>query len=161
MFTREFAPIFRSLVELPANVATNVYAKQLGTELAYLYREQALDEPARVISVAELLGRASLTREALAMRKRRRVSEFVARFEETMDALKSYGVHEGWCYAPDSEAELRAAEGQRTYFDTWLAATLLVTPPREVLASFGALARRASERWPSGTKPGRKSSSSA
>ncbi|WP_027483480.1 hypothetical protein [Deinococcus pimensis] len=147
VFTREFAPIFRSLVELPANVAANVYAKQLGTELAYLYRESAGEGAERRLSMGELLGRAGLLREAAAWRKRRRVTEFVARVEETLDALREHGVHAGWSYDAASEVELRAAGGKRTYFDTFLASVVVVVVPENVLASFRSLASSAGSRW--------------
>jgi len=66
-FPRSFAPIFRGLVELPANL----WAKQIGTELSYWLRETADNQTTvRFIPVGVLLTRASVMQEVLDLRER-------------------------------------------------------------------------------------------
>lgn len=121
-FPRSFAPIFRGLVELPANSATNIWAKQIGTELSYWLRETAGDGAAvRYIPVQTLLQRASLMQEVLILREHRNQHRAVERFEATLELLGTLGLHERWSYEARGAAAMDQAQGRPEFLETWLA----------------------------------------
>ena len=146
-FPRSFAPIFRGLVELPANSATNLWAKQIGTELSYWLRETADDTTtARFIPVQTLLLRASLMQDVLDLREHRNQNRAVERFEATLDLLGTLGLHEHWSYETRSSAALDAAMGKPEFFEIWLGSLVELQVPEPFLRSIAELAR--AERTP-------------
>lgn len=120
-FPRSFAPIFRGLVELLANSATNLWAKQIGTELSYWLRETANDTTTtRFIPVQTLLLRASLMQDVLDLRDHRNQNRAIERFEATLELLGTLGLHERWSYEARSSAVMDAVVGKPEFFETWL-----------------------------------------
>lgn len=142
-FPRSFAPIFRGLVELPANSATNLWAKQIGTELSYWLRETAGDSAAvRYIPVQTLLQRASLMQEVLDLREHKNQNRAVERFEATLELLGTLGLHERWSYEVRSAAAMDQAQGKPEFFETWLASFVELQVPENFLRSIEELAQR-------------------
>ena len=137
-YQRNYAPIFRNIIELPANTAVNVWVKQFTMELAFMFvggRELG----ALRLRVEDLLRRASVLDEVEKLRSRRRVSEALRRFEEVLDAMRALGVHDGWAYTPESAGRLAQAEGRKWLFDVWLAAEVDIQPPAQLLGTFGRM----------------------
>lgn len=140
VWPRSFAPLFRSLVELPANNATAVWAKQVGAELAFLWGLRARDASAQRVTVRELLGNAMLLVEVDKLRARGELGVAVERFARTLDQLFEKGVHAGWAYDHADFERMTAAERTRRFFEVWMNAAVLVTPPEAVVQ---ALTQRA------------------
>lgn len=140
-FPRTFAPIFRSLVELPANTRTNVWAKQIGTELSYWFREMSDNESSmRWISVGVLLRRSSVVDVVEDFRERGNLDRVVERFESSMDLLTKLGLLERWNYEAQSASKLDFARNKAEFYETWLASVVELQVPEQVLASIAALA---------------------
>lgn len=140
-FPRSFAPIFRGLVELPANSAKNLWAKQMGTELSYWIRETASDLSAtRFIPVQTLLLRASLMQDVLDLKAHKNQNRAVERFEEAMELLGQLGLFECWSYEDRSAAALDLLQGKPEFFDTWLVSELKLQVPEPFLRSIAELA---------------------
>lgn len=142
-FPRSFAPIFRGLVELPANSATNLWTKQIGTELSYWLRETAGDGAAiRYIPVQTLLQRASLMQEVLDLREHKNQNRAVERFEATLELLGTLGLHERWSYETRSAAAMDQTQGKPEFFETWPASLVELQVPEAFLRSIEELAQR-------------------
>lgn len=149
-FPRSYAHIFRSLVELPARDGVATWCKQIGTELAYLYRQDrapddhdaARRRQVKPIRVRTLLERASLLDEVARMRARNHHKRAMDRFEEVLDKLQGFGVLEAWGYAPASEAHLAKVERRPGSFDAWLDATLHVRAPIHLIDTLPRLTPR-------------------
>lgn len=140
-FPRIFAPIFRGLVELPANSATNLWAKQMGTELSYWIRETAADlTTTRFISVQTLLLRASLMPDVLDLKAHKNQNRAVERFEEALELLGQLGLFDCWSYEDGSAAALDLLQGKPEFFDTWLASEIELQVPEPFLRSIAELA---------------------
>ncbi|WP_027483668.1 hypothetical protein [Deinococcus pimensis] len=137
-YQRNYAPIFRSIIELPANTVVNVWVKQFAMELAFLFvggrQTQRL-----TLRVEDLLRRASVLDEVEKLRERRRPQEAVRRFEEVLDTLGKLGVHDGWAYTPESESAIGQADGKRWLLDVWLAADVTIKPPVALLSTFSRM----------------------
>ncbi|GGR71379.1 hypothetical protein GCM10008959_36270 [Deinococcus seoulensis] len=142
-FPKRYAPIFRSLVELPANSATNLWAKQVGTEVTYWLRETAEDTSAvRSITVQTLLTRASLLPDVMDMRQNKNLNRAIERFEATLDLLRSLGVHDGWTYDPVSTQALDRQQGRPAFFETWLASQVVLKVPDVLLSALVEMTER-------------------
>jgi hypothetical protein len=140
-FPRSFAPIFRGLVELPANSATNLWAKQIGTELSYWLRETAGDlTTVRYIPVGTLLTRASLMHEVLELREHKNQNRAIERFEATLEMLGTLGLHENWAYEARSAAAMDFTQGKPDFFETWLSSLVELHVPEPFLQSIAELA---------------------
>ncbi|PYE50579.1 hypothetical protein [Deinococcus yavapaiensis] len=133
VWPKAFAPLFRSLVELPANNATSVWAKQIGAELAFLWGLRARSGEAQRVTVRELLSNAMLLADVEKLRARGELSVAVERFARTLDSLLERGVHAGWSYDKSDFERMTAAERTRRFFDAWLGASVIVVPPAAVL----------------------------
>ncbi|WP_295815550.1 hypothetical protein [uncultured Deinococcus sp.] len=145
-FPRSFAPIFRGLVELPANSATNLWAKQIGTELSYWLRETANDATTiRFIPVKTLLLRASLMQDVLDLREHKNQNRAIERFEATLELLGTLGLHERWSYEARSSAAMDAVVGKPEFFETWLASLVELQVPEPFLRSIAELAKAEQE----------------
>jgi len=141
-FPRSFAPIFRSLVELPANSATNLWAKQIGTELSYWLRETADNQTTvRFIAVGTLLSRASVMQEVLDLREHKNQNRAVERFEATLELLGTLGLHEQWAYEARSAAAMDLAQGKPEFFEAWLTSLVELHVPAPFLQSIAELAQ--------------------
>jgi len=140
-FPRSFAPIFRGLVELPANSSTNLWAKQIGTELSYWLRETVDDQTTvRYISVGMLLTRASVMQEVLDLREHKNQNRAIERFEATLELLGTLGLHEQWAYEQRSAAAMDLVQGKPEFFETWLASLVELHVPAPFLQSIAELA---------------------
>lgn len=139
-FPRSFAPIFRGLVELPANSATNVWTKQLGTELTYWFRETAGDPSlTRLIEVRLLLQRASLEQEVQELREQKNLNRAIERFESALNLLKQIGLHDQWEYEAHSSALMDDMQGRPGFAEVWLGAVVQLTIPPHFLRSIAEL----------------------
>lgn len=129
-FPRTYAPLFRALVELPAKAGANTWAKAIGTELAYQYRQNARNS-VRVekLKVRTLLERAVLLEEATANRNKSRMR---ANFEEALDILKAEEICANWEYEPGDADALEARAGVRGWFDIWLECRVHFTAPERI-----------------------------
>lgn len=140
-FPKSYAHIFRSLVELPAKDGVNCWAKQIGTELAYLYRQDRTflteSNPQRrnlkPIRISTLLERACLLEEVQKMRLRNHHKRAIERFEQVMDLLQEHGVHHGWECDPHQVPNLEQAAGKPGYFEIWLNTIIFIHAPLELL----------------------------
>ncbi len=140
-FPRSFASIFRGLVELPANSATNLWAKQIGTELSYWLRETAGDlSTTRFIPVQTLLLRASLMQDVLDLREHKNQNRAVERFEAALELLGQLGLFNRWSYAARSAAALDLMQGKPEFFETWLTSQVELQVPEPFLRSIAELA---------------------
>lgn len=139
-FPRSYAPLFRGLVELPANSATNLWAKQIGTELTYLIRETAeISGLARQIHVQTLLIRASLMQDTLDLREHRNQNRAIERFETALDLLIRLGIYESWAYEGDGAANLDRVQGRPEFFETWLTTRIEFRVPERFLRDVAKL----------------------
>lgn len=140
-FPRSFAPIFRGLVELPANSATNLWAKQIGTELSYWLRETAGNlSTTRHIPVQTLLQRASLMQDVLDLREHKNQNRAVERFEAALEQLRQLGLFDDWSYEQRSAAAMDLTQGKPEFFETWLASQVELQVPEAFLQSIAELA---------------------
>ncbi|MGM9319683.1 hypothetical protein [Deinococcus aquaticus] len=152
-FPRSFAPIFRGLVELPANSATNLWTKQIGTELSYWLRETAGDlSTTRSISVQTLLQRASVMQDVLGLRENKNQNRAIERFEAALEQLKHLGLFDHWSYEMRSAAAMDLRQGKPEFFETWLVSQVELRVPEPFLRSIAELAR---EEKPVGGKTNR------
>ena len=128
-------------MELPANSATNLWAKQIGTELSYWLRETVDDQATvRYISVGTLLTRASVMQEVLDLREHKNQNRAVERFEATLELLGTLGLHEQWAYEQRSAAAMDLAQGKLEFFEIWLASLVELHVPAPFLKSIAELA---------------------
>jgi len=135
-FSEGYAPVFRSVVELPATNAVNLLVKSLTVELTFMFqRAQAAKKPLR-LRVETLLTRAMMMGDVESLRKRRRVNEALSRFDDAMDKLAELGVIARWAYTPEGERAIRDAE-RGGLFDAWLTATVEIHPHARVLDDVG------------------------
>lgn len=129
-FPRAYAPLFKALVELPARAGASTWAKAIGTELAYKYRENAKNGTGiERLKVRTLLERAVLLQEASESRNKGRMRTY---FEEALDLLEAKGVCAGWEYEPEDADRLEAKAGARGWFDVWLECRVLITTPDSI-----------------------------
>jgi len=129
-FPRTYAPLFKALVELPAKAGANTWAKAIGTELVYQYRQDAKNGgEVKVLKVRTLLERAVLLEEATSSRNKGRSRTY---FEDALDILKREEVCAGWEYEPDDADNLEAKAGARGWVDVWLECRVRVTVPDRV-----------------------------
>lgn len=129
----QFAPLFRALVELPGTYTPDLWAKALGTELVWQYRQ---DEGKRQTQRVEtMLKQACVLEEARAEKNKARARD---NFEKALDALQKHGVCTAWEYnSPDID---RVEATQRGWFDLWLQTRVVVTPPPEVTKALEGVA---------------------
>lgn len=101
-------------MELPVNAATNIWAKQIGTELSYWLRETVDDGmTTRRLPVQILLTRASLMQEVRDLREHKNQNRAIERFEAALELLSTLGLHERWSYEARSAAAMdRPGPGQ-------------------------------------------------
>ncbi|MFA5551240.1 MAG: hypothetical protein WDA03_06435 [Trueperaceae bacterium] len=136
LFPRLYAPLFRALVELPAKAGASTWAKAIGTELVYKYRQNAeKSDGIERLKVRTILDRAVLLEEATQNRNKGRIRTY---FEEALDLLKAEGVCAGWEYAPEDSDRLEAVAGARGWFDVWLECRVLITTPDSIASELEA-----------------------
>lgn len=133
LISRSYAPMFKALVELPARAGVGRWSKRIGTELVFLYRQDAKSRSrVKRIKCLSLLSRAGLMSEIEEMRLRNHGPRARRYTEEALDKLVGIGVIKHWQMAPESEARIEAGSGTPGNFDTWLHAILEIAVPDEI-----------------------------
>jgi len=136
LYPRTYAPLLKAIVELPAKAGINTWAKALGTELLYQYRQNAKNGPTtEKLKVCTLLAKAGHLQEATSSRNKSRVRDY---FEGALDLLKAEDVCAGWEYEPGDADNLEAKAGTRGWFDTWLECRVLITTPERITTDLQA-----------------------
>lgn len=129
-YPKQFGPILGNLVELSVKGA-DLWAKNLGMELIFHYRERRFSPEPLVLRVRTMLERAGLDKDVEEMRRSRNARRAREYFEEAMETLVSRGAISAWNYHPDDEPRLGAIEpGRTTGLEDWLSTRVVVTPPR-------------------------------
>lgn len=129
-YSRQFAPLYRSIIQLPAKAGTPSWAKAIGTELSYQYRQDRNKKPTKTLIVKTLLERAVLLEEAKDMQNKMRVREY---FEKALDLLKEISVCGNWEYV---SADINAVDSDnRLWFSKWLECRVNITAPEAILAA--------------------------
>lgn len=130
----QFAPLFRALVELPGTYTPDLWAKAIGTELVWQYRQD--EGKVQIQHVETMLRQACVLEDARQDHRKGRVRE---NFEKAMDTLQRSGVCTAWEYSsPDID---RVEATTRGWFDLWLQARVIVTPPPEVTKALASVAK--------------------
>ena len=128
-YPRQFAPIYRAIVELPAKAGPHTWAKAIGTELSYQYRQDRDRGELKKLKVRTLLERACLLEETLETKKKGRMRGY---FEGAMDILREIGVCQAWEYESGGIDQVEAVS--KGWFDRWLEVSVVVTAPLYVRA---------------------------
>lgn len=121
----QFARLFRALVELPGTYTPDLWAKALGTELVWQYRQD--EGKTQTQRVETMLRQACVLDEARREKNKGRARD---NFEKAMDALQKRGVCTGWEYNGDDIDRVEAT--QKGWFNLWLQTRVTVKPPPEV-----------------------------
>lgn len=130
----QFAPLFRALVELPGAYTPDLWAKAIGTELVWQYRQDG--GRVQTQRVETMLRQACVLEEARAEKNKKRARDS---FEKALDALKARGVCAAWEY-DGSDIDL-VENASRGWFEIWLQARVIVTPPPEVTKALEGVAK--------------------
>jgi hypothetical protein len=134
-YPRQFAPLFRTLVELSASSATDRWVKSIGTELSYHYREDNNRGPNKVLSVNTIFRRACLTDEVSDQFRNRNGQRAWKYFHQALDELGALGVLQGWRFHPDDVPLLRYAS--RGWQKRWLETRVQITAPAQYVKKLG------------------------
>jgi hypothetical protein len=129
-YPRQFAQLYRALIQLPAKSGTSSWAKAIGTELSYQYRQDRLRGPVKTLFVSTILERSMLLDEAKKMRNKVRVREY---FESALDLLKEKAVCKTWQYAGDDVDKIDSEGGW--WFTRWLNCRVNITAPDSIVAA--------------------------
>ena len=122
----QFAPLFRALVELPVTYTPDRWAKAIGTELIWQYRQNEGQEKSQ--RVETMLKQACVLGEAQSDKNKKRVRDY---FEKAMDRLQEADVCQSWEYNGSDIDQVESAS--RGWFSLWLETRVVVTPPTEVI----------------------------
>jgi hypothetical protein len=125
-YPKEISVVLKALVSMPAQGATQVWAKSIGMELSFLYSHRTRD--AIRVPVRQLLERAGLMGEVeswVAQRNNARARQY---FEAAMDLLEQIEVCRSWQYDPVDFKAIEAASRRQVY-EVWLDAHVLVLEP--------------------------------
>jgi hypothetical protein len=129
-YPRQFAKLYRSIIQLPAKPGTPSWAKAIGTELSYQYKQDRNPDPVKTLRVETILERSMLLEEAKSTRKKDRVREY---FESALDLLKDVNVCKSWEYVT---SDINAVDtGNRLWFTKWLQCRVKITAPETILAA--------------------------
>ena len=123
----QFAPLFRTLVELPITYKPDQWAKAIGTELVWQYRQD--QGKVQTQRVETMLRQAYVLEEAREERNKKRVRDS---FEKAMDTLEEKGVCASWSYNGTDIDLVELKSNSKGWFDLWLQTRIVVTPPPEV-----------------------------
>lgn len=133
-YSKSYAPLYRAIVELPGKSGTPTWAKAIGTELSYQYRQDRDRSPLKTLTVRKLLERACLLEEAARSRNKGRMRQY---FEEALDLLQSKRVCEGWQYRPEDINRVEAKYND--WFKGWLECRVDITAPQEIISKLPKL----------------------
>lgn len=129
-YPKQFAPILGNLVVLSVK-GSDLWAKNIGVELVFHYRERHHDQGQVVLKVQTLLERAGLISELEAMRKSRNAHRAREYFEKALDTLAQHQALHEWNYHPDDEDQVKSLKtASSTALDTWLTARVVILPPK-------------------------------
>jgi hypothetical protein len=121
-YPRQFAPLLTKLVELPTTGSINTWAKVIGTELTYQYRQDRNRSADKTLTVERVLT------EVMEWSKNRNATRARSYLEKALDQLQSLGVCERWEYNAEDFDALETA-GKR-WFELWLSSRILITAPK-------------------------------
>jgi hypothetical protein len=121
----QFAPLFRALVELPGTYTPDLWAKAIGTELIWQYRQD--EGKMQTQRVETMLRQACVLEEARREKNKGRARD---NFEKALDKLQERGICTGWEY--NSADFDRVNSTPKGWFDLWLQARVIVRPPPEI-----------------------------
>ena len=122
----QFAPLFRALVELPGTYTPDLWAKAIGTELVWQYRQD--EGKVQTQRVETMLKQACVFEEAYQDKNKGRARD---NFEKALDKLQEHGVCVDWEY---NGADIdRVDATQKGWFNLWLQARVIVRPPPGVV----------------------------
>jgi hypothetical protein len=158
-YPRQFAPLLAKIVELPASGTINTWAKSLGTELTYQYRQDRSRSIDKTLTVERLLLRAGVLNEVMDWSRNRNATRARAYFEKAMDELQNLGVCERWEFHPEDFDALEAS-GNKRWFDLWLSSRIIVTAPQWLIDRLPELEKKTATTTPvkpNPSKPKRKS----
>lgn len=130
----QFAPLFRALVELPGTYTPDLWAKAIGTELIWQYRQD--EGKVQKQRVETMLRQACVLDEARQEKNKKRTRDS---FEKALDTLQKHGVCTAWEY---NGADIDHVETTpKGWFNLWLQARVIVTPPLEVTKALANVAK--------------------
>jgi hypothetical protein len=152
-YPRQFAPLLAKIVELPTTGSINTWAKVIGTELTYQYRQDRNRSVDKTLTVERLLMRAGVLAEVMDWSKNRNATRARQYLEKALDQLQSLGVCQGWEYNPEDFDALEVA-GKR-WFELWLSSRILITAPRWLIDQLPTL-----EKPKAASKPKKRSTKS-
>lgn len=133
-YPRHYAPLYRAIVELPAKPGRPTWAKAIGTELSYQYRQDRDRKQDKKLKVVTLLERACLLDEAREAKNKKRVRDY---FEGALDLLTDIEVCERWEYnGSDIDHVDRVKRG---WFNLWLETHVVVTAPAHIVEALPKL----------------------
>ena len=133
-YPRHYAPLYRAIVELPAKPGRPTWAKAIGTELSYQYRQDRDRKQDKKLKVLTLLERACLLDEAREAKNKKRIRDY---FEGALDLLTDIDVCEKWEYE-GSDID-RVDRVKRGWFNVWLEAHVVVTAPAHIVEALPKL----------------------
>ncbi|WP_169737164.1 hypothetical protein [Deinococcus pimensis] len=138
LFPREYAPLFRNLVQLPSNSAKSVWTKKIGLTLALRWNVVTGMHRSLRVTVRDLLDEAGLLGEAEQLRKRGEAKEAMQRLTQTLDALRDHQVHGNWIWEEASHERILATQRTHKHWKAWLEAEIVLDAPAAVLTGLRA-----------------------
>lgn len=144
-FPRQFAPLFKSLVALPGRNKTDLWAKALGMELTWQYRQDG--GRTKIQRVRTMLKQAGVLDEALRVSNKISVKE---NFDNAMGIICGLGVCAYWKYNKDDFKEVlfkTHGEFARGAFKIWLDVRVEAVPLPEIAQAMEKLARTRKRHW--------------
>lgn len=140
-YPRQFAPLLAKIVELPTTGAINTWAKVIGTELTYQYRQDRNRSALKTLTVERLLIRAGVLSEVMEWSKNRNATRARTYLEDALEKLRELGVCAGWEY--NSEDFDVLLNGGKKWFELWLSSRLTITAPSWLIAQLPELEKPA------------------
>jgi hypothetical protein len=139
-YPRQFTEVPESLIHLSGRSTRDQWAKALGMELAYQFRQDQKRDPRKTMRVATLLRRANVLSRAVDMRNKIRVRDY---FEKALDTLQEHGSIVQWVYHSQDADQLDVDRDLNApWFDIWLEARVRIDGPAEFVASLPKNQRR-------------------
>jgi hypothetical protein len=125
-YPREISVLLKALVSMPAQGATQVWAKAIGMELSFVYSSRT--RGAIRVQVRHLLERSGLMGEVEAWVAQRNSARARQYFEAALELLESLHVCRGWQYDAADFARIEAATRLKR-FDVWLESHVSLVEP--------------------------------
>lgn len=138
-FPRQFTPVARALIQLPARHDADRWIKSIGVDLGFYYRQDSRQGPEKTLRVATLIERAGLQSDIDAMVGSRHARRAYERLEYALDECRDLGAVARWRYHPQDEAALFSSSSG--WLDRWYRSRVLITAP-DRYASIGSNTKR-------------------